>query len=704
MKQTNVVSKMSKIWKIAFIAFALGVMTIIPFYFGEQTEAQTTTPTFLTANLTGAPIGTATPRGSGRYYSDSASHRVIDVEVSNVNLAYRTVLEVSVNGTALGTFQLGSTRAGRLHLETPMQSVPAIAAGATIEVKNGAAVVVSGTFVLPPPPTPSPTRSPSPSPSATRTPYPSPSPFPTLVTAFFAPLEGAVIDGVMPRGVGQYAEFSTGRNLSVFVNHVNLPDATGLTVSVNGTAAGQIVLDDDGDGRLRLVSTNGDTVPTITAGSTLVVKNGETTILSGTFRAYMPSPSPSPSVTPTGTPTPHPSPSPRPNRVFGGRLNGMQVVPSVTTEARGVVKVVLNEAETQIRVFAGFLNLSSAQTTATINGPAMAGENAETIFTIPAVGGTSGRFPIASFDVTAAQVAQLRNGVWYLQIGSTNNPTGEIRGQIRSHSRHSAFSGSEVEELAVFRPNSATWYVSTAAGLAARTLGSADSIPVSGDFDGDGKTDYASFRSGTWSISRSSDGGLTTKQFGMANDLPVRGDYDGDGNNDLAVFRPSNGTWYVQKSNGSGLIIIQFGTYGDRPVATDFDGDGRTDITVFRQSTGTWYWLKSSNGAFGAVQFGQNLDVPVAGDFDGDGADDVTVFRPSTGAWYSLKSSNGAFQGFGWGTDGDIPVAGNYDDDVTTDFAVYRPSNGTWYIFRSSDGAYDFRTFGTTGDIPTMMH
>ncbi|HQU85591.1 MAG TPA: CHRD domain-containing protein [Pyrinomonadaceae bacterium] len=715
MKRNKFVSNNIKTWKIAFIVFALGLITIVPFYFGEQTEAQTATGTVYVANLTGAPIGEATPRGNAAYFADSSNHTALDVSVMNVNLPFRTVLTVYVDGASVGTFQLSSTKSGRLHLPAPNQPAPTVNDGSTIEVKNGDTVVLAGAFAAPPPP-------PSPSPSATHTPHPSPSgspstsptphptmtPHPTPVAAFFAPLTGETIDGVQPRGMGQYIEFAESKVLNVFVGHVNLAEGTVLTVSVGETAVGDITLDDDGDGRLRLNSANGDTVPTVTEGAAITVKNGETTVVAGVFGLPTPPPTPSPSGTPMGTPTPHPSPSgsptpnpsPRPVRVFEGRLNGAQVVPAVTTEARGAVKVVLNADETQVKVFAGFRNLSSEQTTATINGPALAGETADMIFELTAVGGTSGHFAVATFDVTSEQVEQLRNGLWYIQIGSTDNPTGEIRGQIRAHSHHSAFTGSETEDIAVFRPNTATWYVSTANGLIARTLGTADSVPVSGDYDGDGKTDFAVFRNGIWTVSRSSDGGLTTKQFGMTGDIPVRGDYDGDGTNDFGVFRPSNGSWYILKSTG-GMIATQFGANGDKPVATDLDGDGKTDITVFRPSTGNWYSLKSSSGAFFGVKFGQNGDVPVVGDFDSDGSDDVTVFRASTGAWYSLKSSNGAFQAVAWGKSGDVPVAGNFDGDMTTDIAVFRPSNGTWYILRSSDNAYDFKYFGTNGDVPT---
>ncbi|MBS1797880.1 MAG: CHRD domain-containing protein [Acidobacteria bacterium] len=709
MKQKSSISRL-RIWKTIFIVFAVCLATVVPFYFGSHSEAQTATGTFLGAPLTGDPIGNVTPQGFARYAVDPMNNKTLDVQVSGVNLPPATSLNVLIDGASVGSIRLASARSGVLHLIG--QAVPTVNEGSTVAVKNGDTVVLSGVFATPPTPSPSPTRtmSPtptgSPSPSPTRTPPPPPTPLPTPSAAFFAPLEGATIDGVMPRGIAQYAEFSTDKVLNVFVDHVRLPNTT-LTVYINDASVGQITLNSAIGGVLRLSTANGDTVPTIVADNTATVKNGDTTVLAGTFRAFTtPTPHPSPSVTPTGSPSPTPTgsptphPSPRPNRVFGGHLDGAQVVPAVTTDARGMVGVRLNAGETQIEVICGFNGLSSAQTTATINGPAMAGETAATLFDLGTVGGTSGRFAPQTFDVTAEQVAQLRSGLWYVQIGSTDNPTGEIRGQIRSRTRPSAFAGTGTDDIAVFRPSNGAWYVKDGTGYTTQFLGQNGDQTVSGDFDGDGKTDYAVFRSGTWLISRSSDGGLTTKQFGLAGDIAVRGDYDGDGQSDLAVFRPSTGVWYIEKSSGSGYIITQFGMNGDKPVGADLDGDGRTDIAVFRPSTGVWYWGRSSKGDTRAAQFGTNGDVPIVGDFDADGTDDLTVYRPSTGVWYAWRSSNGTYDIRQFGLSTDIPAAGNYDADGATDIAVFRPSTGVWYIWRSSDNTYDINYFGINGDIP----
>lgn len=676
-------------WKsiVAIVAFL--AVPAISSYFAEGSNAQApTSGTFLSAQLTGPAINGVTPSGVSRYAVDTNNNRFFETHVNSVNLPGGTILTVFVDGSSAGQIRLGSFRSGVLRLSTTMgQTVPNVSNGSAIAIKNGSVTILSGTFAIPPTPTPFPSPSGSP--------YPSPTAYPTPSVALFAPLSGPTINGIMPRGLAQYAEFgTTSRRLGVFVGHVHLPQGTHLGVFIDGTQVGEIILNDDGHGGLRLDTAQGHTVPVITAGSTAQVRNGSTVILSGTFQTGPPMPTPSPSA----TPTPHPSPGP--NRFFAGRLNGAQVVPPVATEGRGAIFVVLNETGTEIRVWLGFYHLSSAQTTARIHGPAMPGENGPQIFDLGTVGGTFGRFPVRTFAVTPVQREQLRNGLWYVQIGSVNHPNGEIRGQIRSHTRPSGFSGAERQDVGIFRPSNGTWYVKNGGGYSVELLGQPGDVPVSGDFDGDGVTDHAVFRNGTWLIRRSSDNGRTTRQFGLAGDIPVRGDYDGDGAADLAVFRPSTGIWYIEKSNGTGYVIMRFGVDGDQPVASDFDGDGKTDIAVFRQSTGVWYWMNSRSGEFRATQFGSNGDVPIAGDFDGDGADDVSVYRPSTGVWYITRSSDGRFDIRQYGLSSDVPVAADYDGDGVSDIAVFRQSEGVWYIWRSSDDRTENVYFGSPGDIP----
>ncbi len=663
------------------------------------------------ASPSGSPTTTTAANGYATYdvrTSDGTTVRELIVNVNGVNVTAGTQVQVFLNAGQIGTMTIDMFRRGRLTLSTatPNTTVPMVVSGNTVTVKNGTTTVVSGAFSAPS--TPSPTVTPSHSPTVTPSGTPNGTPIP--VVRLFAVLNGNAIDGIVPRGNSVYETWNTRRMLNVWVSSVNVPNGTVLSVSLGGALIGNITIQNR-CGSLRLTTDNNGTVPTVTSGAILSVRNGENTLLSGPFSATPPTPTPhvTPSGTPTATPTPNGTPVPHVPRAFSANLRGQEVVPAVTTNGRGRGFIVVNPAEDEIRVNLGYFNLSSAATSVTINGPAMTGENASAVFTLTNPGGTSGRVMAQNFDVSEEQVEQLRDGLFYFVIKTANHPNGEIRGQIRSLHHRGDFDGDGFADVSVLRSTNSnyTWFTlnSSDATTSVQTMGRAGDINVQADYDGDGMVDLAVFTpaTGTWTINRSATSTTVTQRFGLNGDTPMVGDYDGDGINDLTVFRPSNGTWYVWRSSDNGYTIMRWGLNGDKPVSGDYDGDGRTDIAVFRPSNGNWYVFKSSTQTMFAMHWGLNGDKPVSGDFDGDGVTDVGIYRPSTGIWYVYNPLNGntIIRKFGIGTD--VPVPVEFDGDGSTDFAVYRPSDGSWYIWNSSTDSMTVQRFGISTDTPSHL-
>jgi Tol biopolymer transport system component len=159
-------------------------------------------------------------------------------------------------------------------------------------------------------------------------------------------------------------------------------------------------------------------------------------------------------------------------------------------------------------------------------------------------------------------------------------------------------------------------------------FGQASDRPIAGDWDLDGIDDVGVYRPNTSTFLLRIEEGSTvipchgcppqpiirinTTQFGSVGDLPVTGDWDGDGRVTVGVFH--DGVFQVTndffEANGGSV----FGSIGDLPLAGDWTGTGSARLGLFHPSTATMSLeTKLGEGPDINFTFGSAGDLPVAG-------------------------------------------------------------------------------------------
>src|SRR5439155_8999438 len=87
-----------------------------------------------------------------------------------------------------------------------------------------------------------------------------------------------------------------------------------------------------------------------------------------------------------------------------------------------------------------------------------------------------------------------------------------------------------------------------------------------GDYFGLGREQIAVFRPTTAEFFLRGDAGQATRiPYGVQADVPVPGDYTGTGRAQVAVFRPSTREWFLRADSGA-TTLVQWGGAGDVPV------------------------------------------------------------------------------------------------------------------------------------------
>ena len=307
-----------------------------------------------------------------------------------------------------------------------------------------------------------------------------------------------------------------------------------------------------------------------------------------------------------------------------------------------------------------------------------------------------------------------RNLFQYTEFGVT----GSYYGQVVVSGTPDSLLGIAGDEIVVSKSTGTSF---TTSPLATLPAGTTWVNTVSGDFDGDKRTDVASqTNTGTWFVTTNPAAGTATPlAWGSmtASQFPTVGDFNGDKKADIAVRDPSNGAWQVLTSTGSGFTASRFGRWNptlswSNVLPGDFNDDGLTDI-VGQRSDGTWTVSTSTGTSFSpklwaVLSIGQFGTV---GDYNGDGRDDVAVRNPNNGSWRVLASTGTSFTDLtfgGWDptTPWSNARSGDFNSDGRSDLVGQR-ADGTWFVSTSTGSAFTttawallpISQFATVGDF-----
>lgn len=230
-----------------------------------------------------------------------------------------------------------------------------------------------------------------------------------------------------------------------------------------------------------------------------------------------------------------------------------------------------------------------------------------------------------------AELATFLNGSWQIVQPGRTLRSGLQWGVVDGIPLAGRFFSANADDIVVFDPVNADWYIQAVAGRAA--------------------------------------GSRKVIRHGYEGVIPVVGDFDGDQRSDLAVYDPNHQTWFIK--NTEGYIIGNWGQYwgleGHTPLAGDFSGNGKDDLVLYDGALGKWYAFQIDGGkvVFSDAKWGYRGAMAV-------GAPVLTE------AWDGVHALPGR-----------IPVFLPYNEDWVVEFDFIGMSvNTIWhYKFLESDPA-----------------
>ncbi len=219
----------------------------------------------------------------------------------------------------------------------------------------------------------------------------------------------------------------------------------------------------------------------------------------------------------------------------------------------------------------------------------------------------------------------------------------------------------------------------------------------------------AVFRAGEWSLEME-DGSIRQLHFGSSAALPLSGDWNGSGRTGIGVFDPATLTWSLD-ADLDGIADQTFQLRGmtaaDIPLTGDWNCQGRDTPGYFRPADGSWHlWTANYSGPEDIPVFGgtESDVLPLVGDWDGDGCDTVGIYRPARGEVNLENSLTGDLQGVDFYVPKNaLPVVGHWGGNAVETLAFF--DAGKWVrLFANCEcppaNPAPILLFGGAGDRP----
>ncbi|HET8566323.1 MAG TPA: CHAP domain-containing protein [Solirubrobacterales bacterium] len=173
----------------------------------------------------------------------------------------------------------------------------------------------------------------------------------------------------------------------------------------------------------------------------------------------------------------------------------------------------------------------------------------------------------------------------------------------------------------------------------------------------------------SWHLSNALAAGASNYAFvrGQPNSIPVVGDWDGDGKDSTGVYFPWDQSWHLRNELNPGPSEYAFvrGQPNSIPVVGDWNGDGKDSTGVFFPWDNSWHLRNELNPGPSEYAFvrGQPNSIPVVGDWDGDGKDSTGVYFPWDQSWHlsNALAAGASNYAFVRGQPNSIPVVGDWD-------------------------------------------